>query len=119
MLLICEIDQEVFSITKKRINYSLAYCPERVLPGNALNEIIITRKNTTSLLTIETKLNDNYLNTYWADGLIIATPTGSTGYSLSCGGPVISPTSGSFALTPISPHNLNVRPLVISDMTKI
>ena len=86
---------------------------------NALNEISISRKNTTSLITIDTKLNDQYLNTYWADGLIISTPTGSTGYSLSCGGPVISPSSGSLVLTPISPHNLNARPLVISDETKI
>ena len=85
----------------------------------ALNEISVTRKNTTSLIKIKTSLDGNYLNSYWADGLIVSTPTGSTGYSLSCGGPVISPTSASFVLTPISPHNLNVRPLVISDKTKI
>ena len=87
--------------------------------GHALNEISITRKNTTSLITIETKLNDNYLNTYWADGLIIATPTGSTGYSLSCGGPIIMPDSKNLVITPIAPHNLNARPLVIPDNTKI
>jgi NAD+ kinase len=87
--------------------------------GYALNEISITRKNTTSLITIETKLNDNYLNTYWADGLIIATPTGSTGYSLSCGGPIIMPESKNLVITPIAPHNLNARPLVIPDNTKI
>ncbi len=69
--------------------------------------------------TDEIGIDGNHLNTYWADGLIVSTPTGSTGYSLSCGGPVISPTSASFVLTPISPHNLNVRPLVISDKTKI
>ena len=85
----------------------------------ALNEVSVVRKDTTSMINIKTSLDGNHLNTYWADGLIVSTPTGSTGYSLSCGGPVISPTSGSFALTPISPHNLNVRPLVISDMTKI
>ena len=82
---------------------------------NALNEISISRKNTTSLITIDTKLNDQYLNTYWADGLIISTPTGSTGYSLSCGGPIIMPDSKNLVLTPIAPHNLNARPLVISD----
>ena len=82
---------------------------------NALNEISISRKNTTSLITIDTKLNGQYLNTYWADGLIVSTPTGSTGYSLSCGGPIIMPDSKNLVLTPIAPHNLNARPLVISD----
>ena len=85
----------------------------------ALNEITISRKNTTSLITIETKLNNQYLNTYWADGLIISTPTGSTGYSLSCGGPIIMPDAKNLVITPISPHNLNARPLVISDDKKI
>ena len=86
---------------------------------NALNEISISRKNTTSLITIDTKLNDQYLNTYWADGLIISTPTGSTGYSLSCGGPIIMPDSKNLVITPIAPHNLNARPLVISDNKQI
>ena len=80
----------------------------------ALNEIAISRKNTTSMISIETWLDDEYLTSYWADGLIISTPTGSTGYSLSCGGPVIMPESDSLVLTPIAPHNLNARPLVIS-----
>ena len=86
---------------------------------NALNEISVSRKNTTSLITIDTKLNGQYLNTYWADGLIISTPTGSTGYSLSCGGPIIMPDSKNLVLTPIAPHNLNARPLVISDNKQI
>ncbi len=85
----------------------------------ALNEIAISRKDTTSMITIETYLNGEYLTSYWADGLIISTPTGSTGYSLSCGGPVIVPTAKSLVLTPIAPHNLNARPLVISDDTII
>jgi len=85
----------------------------------ALNEITVSRKNTTSLITIEAKLNNQYLNTYWADGLIVSTPTGSTGYSLSCGGPIIIPESRNFVLTPIAPHNLNARPLVISDDKKV
>ena len=85
----------------------------------ALNEITVSRKNTTSLITIEAKLNDQYLNTYWADGLIVSTPTGSTGYSLSCGGPIIIPESKNFVLTPIAPHNLNARPLVISDEKRV
>ena len=85
----------------------------------ALNEITVSRKDTTSMITVETYLNDEYLTSYWADGLIVSTPTGSTGYSLSCGGPVIVPTAKSLVLTPIAPHNLNARPLVISDETII
>ncbi|NER18139.1 NAD kinase [Spongiivirga citrea] len=85
----------------------------------ALNEIVVSRKNTTSMITVETYLNDEYLTNYWADGLIVATPTGSTGYSLSCAGPVIAPNAKSFVLTPIAPHNLNARPLVIPDNTEI
>lgn len=85
----------------------------------ALNEITVSRKDTTSMITVETYLNDEYLTSYWADGLIVSTPTGSTGYSLSCGGPVIAPTAKSLVLTPIAPHNLNARPLVISDDTYI
>ncbi len=85
----------------------------------ALNEIAVSRKNTTSMIMVETYLNDEYLTSYWSDGLIIATPTGSTGYSLSCGGPVVAPDSESFVLTPIAPHNLNARPLVIPENTKI
>jgi NAD+ kinase len=85
----------------------------------ALNEITVSRKDTTSMITVETYLNNEYLTSYWADGLIVSTPTGSTGYSLSCGGPVIAPTAKSLVLTPIAPHNLNARPLVISDDTFI
>lgn len=85
----------------------------------ALNEISVSRKDTTSMITIDTDLNDEYLNSYWADGLIIATPTGSTGYSMSCGGPILTPHVESFVITPIAPHNLNARPLVIPDSTEI
>lgn len=85
----------------------------------ALNEIAVSRKNTTSMITVETLLDNEYLTSYWADGLIISTPTGSTGYSLSCGGPVITPGANSIVLTPIAPHNLNARPLVIPDKTEI
>lgn len=85
----------------------------------ALNEIAVSRKNTTSMITVETWLDDKCLTSYWADGLIISTPTGSTGYSLSCGGPVIVPNTNALAITPIAPHNLNARPLVIQDSTKI
>ena len=85
----------------------------------ALNEVTIARKNTTSMIGVRTSLNKEYLTNYWADGLIIATPTGSTGYSLSCNGPVISPDSKNLIITPIAPHNLNARPMVISDDTNI
>jgi len=85
----------------------------------ALNEIAVSRKNTTSMITVETYLNGEYLTSYWSDGLIISTPTGSTGYSLSCGGPVITPDTNSFVITPIAPHNLSARPLIITDSTEI
>ena len=85
----------------------------------ALDEVSVGRKNTTSMIEIKTTLNGEYLNTYWADGLIVSTPTGSTGYSLSCGGPIMTPSSQTFSITPIAPHNLNARPLVISDEIKI
>jgi len=85
----------------------------------ALNEVSINRKDTTSMIIIETYLNGEYLNSYWADGLIISTPTGSTGYSLSCGGAVLLPQAKSLIITPIAPHNLNTRPIVISDDTEI
>lgn len=85
----------------------------------AMNEISVSRKDTTSMITIETYLNGEYLNSYWADGLIISTPTGSTGYSLSCGGPILMPEVKALVITPIAPHNLNARPLVIPDNTEI
>jgi NAD+ kinase len=81
----------------------------------ALNELTIHKKDSSSMIIINTFINGEYLNSYWADGLIIATPTGSTGYSLSCGGPIIAPHSENFVITPIAPHNLNVRPIVVSD----
>ncbi|WP_026730676.1 NAD kinase [Flavobacterium denitrificans] len=85
----------------------------------AMNEVTVSRKDTTSMITVETYLNNEYLNSYWADGLIISTPTGSTGYSLSCGGPILTPDVKSLVITPIAPHNLTARPLVIPDDTEI
>lgn len=85
----------------------------------ALNEFAIHKRDTAPMVKIHTYLNGDLLNTYWADGLILATPTGSTGYSLSCGGPVVFPDSNSFVLTPIAPHNLNVRSIIIPDNTII
>ena len=85
----------------------------------ALNDVTVARRNTTSMIGVKTFLNQEYLTNYWADGLIIATPTGSTGYSLSCGGPVVLPDSKNLVITPIAPHNLNARPIIISDNTSI
>jgi NAD+ kinase len=81
----------------------------------ALNELTVHKKDSSSMITIHAYFGDLYLNSYWADGLIISTPTGSTAYSLSCGGPIVVPGSGSFVITPIAPHNLNVRPIVVPD----
>ncbi|MCW3074075.1 MAG: ppnK [Flaviaesturariibacter sp.] len=85
----------------------------------ALNEFAIHKRDTAPMVKIHTYVNGDLLNTYWADGLIVATPTGSTGYSLSCQGPVIFPDSSSFVITPIAPHNLNVRSIIIPDNTII
>jgi NAD+ kinase len=85
----------------------------------ALNEFTLLKKDSSSMIKIHTYLNGEFLNTYWADGLIVATPTGSTGYSLSCNGPVVFPDSGSFVITPVAPHNLNIRPIVVPDDTVI
>ncbi|MCB0442838.1 MAG: NAD kinase [Flavobacterium sp.] len=106
----------------KRTLISLESNPKNAEINNlnfALNEISVSRKDTTSMITVETYLNGEYLTSYWADGLIISTPTGSTGYSLSCGGPVLTPDVKSLVITPIAPHNLNARPLVIPDNTEI
>jgi len=81
----------------------------------ALNDITVFRSDSSAMITVNAVLDNELLNSYWADGLIIATPTGSTAYSLSCGGPIIMPGSGNFVITPISPHNLNVRPIVVNE----
>lgn len=110
-----------YSISKRTL-LSLTCSPdnEAIQDINfALNEISVSRKETTSMITIDASLDGEYLNSYWADGLIIATPTGTTGYSMSCGGPILTPNVKSFVLTPIAPHNLNARPLVVPDETEI
>ena len=81
----------------------------------ALNEFSIHKRDTASMIKINTYLNGEFLNTYWADGLIVATPTGSTGYSLSCNGPIVFPDTASFVITPVAPHNLNVRSIIVPD----
>ena len=85
----------------------------------ALNEVTVLKKDTSSMIRIHAFLENEFINTYWADGLIISSPTGSTGYSLSCGGPIVLPGTNNFIITPIAPHNLNVRPVIVSDKSKI
>lgn len=85
----------------------------------ALNEVAVSKKDTSSMIRIDTYVDDEFLNTYWADGLVVSTPTGSTGYSLSCGGPIIMPGTNNIIITPNAPHNLNVRPIVIDDNSTI
>lgn len=85
----------------------------------ALNDVNINRKETTSMITVEAEINGNFLSNFWGDGLIVATPSGSTAYSLSCGGPIIEPDNHNFTLTPIAPHNLNMRPIILNDNVEI
>lgn len=84
-----------------------------------LNDFTIHKKDSSAMITIHTYINGEFMMSYWADGLIVSTPTGSTGYSLSCGGPIIFPSSSNFVLTPVAPHNLNIRPIVVSDESVI
>lgn len=85
----------------------------------ALNDFTLTKRDTSAMIVIHTYVDDEFLNSYWADGIIVATPTGSTGYSLSCGGPILDPRANSLVLTPVSPHNLNVRPMVLPNLSRI
>lgn len=96
-------------------------CDEDLFNGInfGLNEFTILKRDTSSMITVHTFIDGEYLNSYWADGLIVSTPTGSTGYSLSCGGPLVLPQSNNFIIAPVSPHNLNVRPMIVSDKSVI
>lgn len=107
--------ERTFVIEKRSLIHVDANIPLFGETPYALNEFVIHKKDTSSMIKIHTYLNGEFLNTYWADGLIVSTPTGSTGYSLSCNGPVVFPDTGNFIITPVAPHNLNVRPIVISD----
>ncbi|MDC1310277.1 NAD kinase [Flavobacteriaceae bacterium] len=120
-LVIEEIILKNYSISERTlIEVSTSETNQQLSKLNfALNEITLSRKNTTSMISIDTKLDNKHLNSYWADGLIISTPTGSTGYSLSCGGPIIMPEAENLIINPIAPHNLNARPLIIADSTEI
>jgi len=85
----------------------------------ALNDFTILKKDTSSMIMVNVSIDGEFMNSYWADGLIVATPTGSTGYSLSCGGPLVFPHSNNFVITPVAPHNLTTRPAVISAKSEL
>ena len=117
-ILLHDIMQKKFS-TDKRSLVNLSTTSKKIKKNYALNEISIIKKDSSSMIKIHCQINDQFLCTYWADGLIIATPTGSTGYSLSCGGPILTPDTNNLIITPISPHNLGLRSLVVSDKSII
>jgi NAD+ kinase len=120
-----EVFLELDDIIKGEVKISRRSVIEIVSPNNsvffpfALNDVTISRKETTAMITVESYINGEFLNVFWGDGVIISTPTGSTAYSLSCGGPIITPANANFVITPIAPHNLNVRPLIVNDDVEI
>jgi NAD+ kinase len=109
------ISQRTYVVDKRTLIHLDANIPMFGNVPYALNDFSIHKRDVAAMIKIRTYVNGEFLNTYWADGLIVATPTGSTGYSLSCNGPVVFPDSGSFVITPVAPHNLNVRPIVVPD----
>lgn len=109
------MSQRTYVVDKRTLIHLDASIPMFDNVPYALNDFSIHKRDVAAMIKIHTYLNGEFLNTYWADGLIVATPTGSTGYSLSCNGPVVFPDSGSFVITPVAPHNLNVRPIVVPD----
>jgi NAD+ kinase len=112
---ICMVKKGQFNLEERQMIYLESNLPLFNDLGFALNDFTLLKRDTSAMITIHTFINGSYLHSYWADGIIVATPPGSTGYSLSCGGPIIFPNSGNFVITPVAPHNLNVRPVVISD----
>ena len=121
-----QITEAIDALYQKRYSYDLRTLLKtqslQDIPAHlnfALNDLTVIKKDSSTMIVAHAYLDDRFLNSYWADGLIISTPTGSTGYSLSCGGPVVSPQSNNLIITSISPHNLTVRPLVVSDTSKI
>ena len=117
---ISNLGKKNYSLDKRKLLH-LDSDPNDIFDGAnfALNDFTILKRDTSSMITIHTYIDGEFLNSYWADGIIVSTPTGSTGYSLSCGGPIVFPNSGNFVVTPVAPHNLNVRPIVISDKSVI
>lgn len=112
---IATIAERKYVLDKRTLIHLEANLPLFGKSPYALNEFTIHKKDSSPMIKIHTYLNGEFLNTYWSDGIIVATPTGSTGYSLSCGGPVVFPDSNSFVITAVSPHNLNIRPIIVPD----
>jgi len=113
------LSRGMFSIESRTMLYLESSMPLFGEVPYALNDFALHKRDTSSMMIIHCYINGDFLNSYWADGIIVATPTGSTGYSLSCGGPIIFPNSGNLVITPVAPHNLNVRPIVIPDSSVI
>tara|TARA_Y100000996_G_C22522633_1_gene643136 strand:- start:47 stop:910 length:864 start_codon:yes stop_codon:yes gene_type:complete len=113
-----DIDEEKFTLEERSL-VTIDLKGKKIEKNFALNEISVVKKDSSSMIRIHCYINDKFLCTYWSDGLIISTPTGSTGYSLSCGGPILTPDTKNLIITPISPHNLGLRSLIISDDSKI
>tara|TARA_Y100000748_G_scaffold267565_1_gene238602 strand:+ start:695 stop:1558 length:864 start_codon:yes stop_codon:yes gene_type:complete len=113
-----DIDEEKFTLEERSL-VTIDLNGEKIEKNFALNEISVVKKDSSSMIRIHCYINEKFLCTYWSDGLIISTPTGSTGYSLSCGGPILTPDTKNLIITPISPHNLGLRSLIISDDSKI
>ncbi len=113
-----DIDSKKFTLEERSL-VTISVNEENIEQNFALNEISVIKKDSSSMIRIHCYINEKFLCTYWSDGLIISTPTGSTGYSLSCGGPILTPDTKNLIITPISPHNLGLRSLIISDDSKI
>ena len=113
-----DIDEEKFTLEERSL-VTIVLKGKKIEKNFALNEISVVKKDSSSMIRIHCYINEKFLCTYWSDGLIISTPTGSTGYSLSCGGPILTPDTKNLIITPISPHNLGLRSLIISDDSKI
>ena len=113
-----DIDEEKFTLEERSL-VTIDLKGKKIEKNFALNEISVIKKDSSSMIRIHCYINEKFLCTYWSDGLIISTPTGSTGYSLSCGGPILTPDTKNLIITPISPHNLGLRSLIISDDSKI
>jgi len=117
--LVSMLEKDMFNIEKRSLLYLESNIPIFGDLRFAMNDFTLLKRDTSSMITIHTYINGEFINSYWADGIVLCTPTGSTGYNLSCGGPIVFPTSKTFVLTPVAPHNLNVRPLVIPDESVI
>ncbi|MAD59726.1 MAG: NAD kinase [Flammeovirgaceae bacterium] len=113
-----DIDEKKFTLEERSL-VTIDVKEKKIEKNFALNEISVVKKDSSSMIRIHCYINEKFLCTYWSDGLIISTPTGSTGYSLSCGGPILTPDTKNLIITPISPHNLGLRSLIISDDSKI